>query len=236
MNQYEITKSNRYGYGNVWSPQYRGSASVVGGLSEPSGRFGCMVVGTRPDPGTNEESYCAVYSAANKAANSFFPYAPLSESYEYGDISSLFNYYVSGVRANAIPEYYPYKNEKGVIVNKYNMGAVIKWLQERIPALKKYAKPDEFINYMFYHAANLYNQDMTNFRPDLLWPLTVDSRDPGQPVMVEYFKRKLGEIKEESDKGTGIVSGVNDLLSNVLTVIVIGTAIYFLAPIIFSRR
>jgi hypothetical protein len=59
--------------------------------------------------------------------------------------------------------------------------------------------------------------------------MTYDDRTKNAAVS-EYYKKQ----QEEADKS--VFSGVNDLLSNILTVAVVGGAIYFLAPVFFSKR
>lgn len=231
MNQYELTKSNRFGYGSVFAPEYRNNTNVAG-LAEPSGRFGCLVLGTRPAPGTIESTYCNIYESSNKAASNLFPYAPFSESYEYADIASVFNLYINGVRNGECPEYFAYKNDRSKNKVPVDSSAVVTYIVQRLPELSKYTKPDEFVRFMFYIAGDLYRQDIKYVRPDVLWPATIDSRKPGNPEMDDYYDRQQ---KESEDKGS-IFTGVNDLLSNLLTVVVIGGAIYFLLPVFSSKR
>lgn len=238
MNQYDITKSNRYGYGSVFNPQYAQKAEVqrsVQGLSEPSGRWGCLVLGTRPAPGTIEESYCLIYYRANKDANSLFP-SPLAESYEYKDVASVLNYYIDGVRKGKCPEYYPFYDDAGKQINVVGVDykAVIKYLVLRLPELKKYASAEAFVQVVFYCAGVLYKENAQFVRPDVIWPATADSRNPGNPVMNAWYNERERTLEKEKEES--VFSGVNDLISNLLTVVVVGGAIYFLAPMIFSRK
>lgn len=231
MNQYELTKSNRFGYGSVFAPEYRNNTNVAG-LAAPSGRVGCLVLGTRPSPGTIESTYCNIYESSNKAASSLFPYAPFSESYEYADIASLFNLYINGVRNNECPEYFAFENDPSKNKVRVDSAAVVKYIVQRLPELQKYTKPDEFVRFMFYTAGDLYRQNIKFVRPDVLWPLTVDSRNPGEPKMNEYYD----EQQKESESKGSIFTGVNDLISNLLTVVVVGGVIYFLLPVFTSKR
>lgn len=234
MNQYDITKSNRYGYGSVFAPQYP-DQNGVRGLSEPSGRWGCLVLGTRPNPGTIEETYCMVYYRANKDANALFP-SPLAESYEYKDVANVLNYYIDGVRRGACPEYYPYYDDNGKQINAVPVDwkAVLRYLVVRLPELKKYASAEAFVQVVFYNAGVLYKENTQYIRPDVLWPKTADSRNPGNPVMNAWYETREKTLEKEQDKS--VFSGVNDLISNILTLVVIGGAIYFFAPMIFSRK
>jgi hypothetical protein len=235
VNQYEIAKSNRFGYGSVFAPQYR-YANSSNGLSEPSGRWGCLVLGTRPEPGTVEETYCVVYYASNKNANAAFPSVPFTESYEYADIASVFNTYIRGVRKGECPEYFPYVNTNGKVSNKTTVDykAVIKYVADRLPELKKYTSAAAFVATMFYHAGDEYKKNSASIRPDVLWPLTVDSRDQSNPYMNQWFNMREDKLKVDTENSA--FSGINDFMSNLLTLVVVGGAIYYFAPIIFSRK
>lgn len=237
MNQYEITKSNRYGYGNVFNPRYPVAQTGISDLAEPSGRWGCLVLGTRPSPGTIEESYCTVYYWANKDANGAFPYVPLSESYLYADIAAVFNVYIAGARSGECPEYFPLKDTNGAPINKTTVDykKVVDYIVKRIPTLKKYVSPAAFVQTVFYTAGDQYRKDTKSIRPDIIWPASIDSRDPGNPIMNEWYDKRQQEVVAARNKD-GVFSGVNDLLSNILTLVVVGTAIYLVAPLVFSRK
>lgn len=234
VNQYDITKSNRFGYGSVFNPQYT-SKDGVRGLSEPSGRWGCLVLGTRPQPGSTEESYCMVYYRANKDANALFP-SPLAESYEYQDVAAVLNYYSDGVKKGQCPEYYPFINANGKQANAVAVDykAVIRYLVLRLPELKKYTSAEAFIQVVFYSAGVLYKENATSVRPDVLWPKTADSTNPGNPIMNAWFEKRSDDLQSQQEKS--VFSGVNDLLSNILTIAVIGGAIYLFAPMIVGRK
>lgn len=236
VNRYDSTKSNRFGYGSVFAPEYRSNATASG-LAEPSGRWGCLVLGTRPEPGTIEETYCTIYYASNKSANAAFPLVPLTESYAYVDIDSVLNTYIRGVRKGECPEYFPFTDSHGTQANKTTVDykAAVKYIVDRLPALKKYTSPAGFVQTVFYHAGDEYAKNAKAIRPDVLWPITVDSRDQSNPYMNEWFDKRLQDIKDAAKEG-GAFSGINDLLSNILTLVVVGTAIYLIAPVIFSRK
>ena len=232
MNQYEITKSNRFGYGSVFAPRYE-QKDAIRGLAAPTGRFGCLIPGTRPGKGTIEATYCNIYESVNKWANSGFPYVPFSENFEYGDVAAVFSLYIQAVREGQCPEWYPIGNPPQ---NKTNVSSdgVIAYLTPRLQKyLGKYTDPAGVIRSFFYIAGDLYKQDMTGgtayINPTVLWPKTYDDTTYN-PAVSEYYKKQ----QEEADKSA--FSGVNDLLSNILTVVVVGGAIYFLAPIFFSKR
>lgn len=234
MNQYELTKSNRYGYGSVFAPIYP-SAKSVSTLAEPTGRFGCLVYGTRPDPATIEETYCTIYYLSNKKANAAFP-TPMTESYKYADIADVFNAYIEGVRNGECPEYTKfYDNDTPVNKAPVDYKAAVKYIVKRVPQLNKYTDPSAFVRTMFWHAIDSYKRDAKSIRPDVLWPLTVDSRDAGNPYVNEWFGKREEAVKEAQDD-KGPLDKVNDLLSNVLMLAVVGTALYLLAPLIFSRK
>jgi len=232
VNQYEITKSNRYGYGNVFAPRYEQNDGIRG-LSAPTGRFGCLIYGTRPDKGTIEETYCNIYSSVNKWANAGFPIVPFSENFEYGDVAAVFNLYIQAVREGSCPEWYPIGNPPKNKAN-VNPDGVVAYLRPRLQKnLAKYTDPAGVIRSFFYIAGDLYRQDQAGdtsyINPTVLWPKTYDDRTSNAAVS-EYYKKQ----QEEADKS--VFSGVNDLLSNILTVVVVGAAIYFLAPVLFSKR
>jgi hypothetical protein len=232
VNQYEITKLNRYGYGNVFDAQYEQKVPAVG-LAAPTGRFGCLVLGTRPGKGTIEATYCNIYESVNKWANAGFPYLPFSENFEYGDVAAVFNLYIQAVREGNCPEWYPIGNPPQ---NKAKVSSdeAVTYLTQRLQKnLGKYTDPAAVIRSFFYIAGDLYKQDMANgtgyINPTVLWPKTYDDTTYNAKVS-EYYKKQ----QEEADKS--IFSGANDFLSNILTFVVIGGAVYFLAPIIFSKR
>lgn len=197
-----------------------------------------MIPGTTPSAGSIEATYCNIYESSNKWANAGFPYLPFSESYEYADVAAVFNMYIKGVRLNECPEWYPIGNPR---INKTQVDSegVVNYVSKRLASqLAKYTDPKELVRTFFYIAGDLYRQDLANntayINPTVLWPLTYDDRvsQPG-PVADYYDKIKTQAAKNQE---SGIFSGANDFLSNLLTLIVIGGAVYFLAPIIFSKR
>lgn len=236
-NRYSTIRSSplRYGYGSVFAPRYD-AATGNATLSEPTGRYGCMIIGTKPDPATLEETYCNIYSESNHNASKAFPWVPGSESYSYGDIAKVFNTYVEGVRKGECPEYFPYKeNDRVINAAPVDWKAAVKYIVKRVQSLKKYTSAEAFVQTMFYHAGDLYAKDEKLIRPDFLWPLTFDSRDPGNPRMNNWYDNRVKEIKDAKDKD-GAFAGINDLLSNVLTLVVVGVAIYVAMPLLTSRR
>lgn len=237
MNQYEITKSNPYAYGSVFAPEYK-QANNVAGLSAPSGRWGCMIPGTTAPKGSIEATYCNIYEASNKWAHPYFPWAPLSESYEYADVAAVFNMYIKGVRLNECPEWYPVGNPP---TNKTRVDSegVVNYVTKRLTSqLSKYTDPKELVRTFFYIAGDLYKKDLEKgtayVNPTVLWPLTYDDRVSQPGAVDDYYKKIKDEAAKSGDQS--IFSGANDFLSNILTLIVIGGAVYFLAPIIFSKR
>jgi hypothetical protein len=238
MNQYEIAKSNRYGYGSVFAPRYNVPVYQSTTLAEPTGRFGCLLIGTKPDVATLEETYCNVYSEANHKATAAFPWIPGSESYAYPDIARVFNVYIDGVRKGECPEYFPYK-ENGTLVNAapVNWENAVNYIVKRVPELRKYTSASGFVQTVFYHAGDLYALNEKFIRPDTLWPLTFDSRDPGNPRMNKWYNERQEDLKEESEKKKGgPLDDFNDLISNLLTLAIVGIGVYVAMPLITGRR
>jgi hypothetical protein len=52
--------------------------------------------------------------------------------------------------------------------------------------------------------------------------------------MNQWFNMREDKLKVDTENSA--FSGINDFMSNLLTLVVVGGAIYYFAPIIFSRK
>lgn len=203
------------------------------GISEPSGRIGCLIPGTRQDAWTLEASYCRIYYAANVAANSLFPEVPFSESYAYADIAAVLRKYSAEVKAGRCPEYTKNPDYPGQF--PVSQETVINYITPRVPdAAGRYQSPKDFVRVVFWHMVDLWSEDESAVRPDVLWPGTVDVTNPNDPALARYFKTYENQL--ERQKTDNWLSPINDILTNVLYVAIGVGAIYLLGPMIFSSR
>ena len=203
------------------------------GLEEPSGRIGCLIPGTRQDGWTLEASYCRVYYAANVSANSLFPEVPFSESYSYQDIVAVLKKYSSEVRAGRCPEYYKNPDYPGQF--PVSSETVINYITPRVPeAAGRYKSPKDFVRVVFWHALDLWLQDDSAIRPDVIFPGTVDVTNPNDPALARYYKTYENQL--ERQKTDNFLNPINSLLTNVMYVAIGIGAIYLLGPMIFSSR
>lgn len=158
---------------------------------------------------------CEVYYWVNKTANSSFPYAPFSESYNYSEVQSVIENYIDGVINNFIPEWQDPKNN--TIENK-----IIQYLVKKSKTVKSPIEPRiRAIFATLVKSEKGFESSRTRINPCVLFPKSENCKDTERSLAYQRWKA-------DNDKTslTSPIQDVSNLLQSITILAVVGGLAY----------